>query len=178
MLTNSYCNAYLHDQCMDFHQNSPAQNRDSRFVVGERNCRVVNIPRYLSALWSEISLSTASLRANFPLGKKNYHRIFHIATCRNTDKSMERGRRDRSLTNAGVDSWIRGNYIDYLQSSFPADLVLSRFPYFLIVFRPYDLRSDNEIALVVILPDSRSYTDRHFVPVLTCQTFELDSEFW
>lgn len=78
-------NSYLHDQYMDFRQNSPVQSRDLRFVVGERNCRAVNIPRYLSALWSEISLSTASLRANFPLEKKIISSFF-IATCRNTDR--------------------------------------------------------------------------------------------
>jgi len=71
-------NVYLHDQCMDFHQNLLVQNRDSRFVVGERNCQVVNILRYLSALWNEILLSTVSLRANFPL--KRIITEFFIAT--------------------------------------------------------------------------------------------------
>lgn len=67
--------AYLRDRCRGSRPSSPARSRDSRFVLGERNCRAVNILRYLSALWSEISLSIASPRASCPL--KNYRRIFH-----------------------------------------------------------------------------------------------------
>jgi len=63
--------AYLCDQCMDSLPNSPGPSRDSRFVADERNYQVASIPRYLSALWSEISLSSVSPLANLPLEKED-----------------------------------------------------------------------------------------------------------
>jgi len=132
--------AYLCDQCMDSRPNSPGPSRGSRFVADERNCRVASIPRYLFAPWSEISLSSVSLLANPPLEKEDHINITSSWWCNEIERFITRG--SESLTHAGVDPRIRGSYIDYLQSSLSADLVLSWFPYFLVVFCPHDLRSD------------------------------------